>query len=176
MNVRSYHKCNEMLSYLFNVKFKYSVFYFRDFIMRITRKINNLIPNMSGILDEHHKRQDTFYNNYRKVIDLLDKVIEKARFSGADIHKLREIHENLKAVVNDKNPGEVLRKVGRIYRVFTNITVRKLCQVIKEWVSIFWVHGEWIGARNKQIVWTSKRFSGDLFVSRYDLFPMSPEK
>ena len=40
----------------------------------------------------------------------------------------------------------------------------------------FWVHGEWIGARDKQIVWTVKRFSGDLFVPCSDSFPMNPEK
>ena len=47
---------------------------------------------------------------------------------------------------------------------------------IKEWVSFFWVHGEWIVARDKQIAWTTKRFSADLFVPRYDSFPMNPEK
>ena len=40
----------------------------------------------------------------------------------------------------------------------------------------FWVHGVWIVARDKQIAWTAKRFSGDLFVPRYDLYPMNPEK
>ena len=40
----------------------------------------------------------------------------------------------------------------------------------------FWVHGEWIVARDKQIAWTAKRFSADVFVPRYDSFPMNPEK
>ena len=40
----------------------------------------------------------------------------------------------------------------------------------------FWVHGEWIVARDKQIAWTAKRFSVDLFVPRYDSFPMNSEK
>ena len=47
---------------------------------------------------------------------------------------------------------------------------------IKEWVSFFWVHWELIVARDKQIAWTAKRFSGDLFVPLYDSFPMNPEK
>ena len=42
--------------------------------------------------------------------------------------------------------------------------------------TLFWVHGEWIGARDKQITWTAKWFSGDLFVPRSDSFPMNPEK
>ena len=40
----------------------------------------------------------------------------------------------------------------------------------------FWVHGEWIVARNKQIVREPLRGSRDLFVPRYDSFPMNPEK
>ena len=40
-----------------------------------------------------------------------------------------------------------------------------------------WVHGEWIRAWDKQIVWTAKRFSGNLlFVPPSDSFPMNPEK
>ena len=48
--------------------------------------------------------------------------------------------------------------------------------LFKEWVSFFWVHGEWIGARDKQIAWTEKWFSDDLFVPHSDSFPMNPEK
>ena len=46
----------------------------------------------------------------------------------------------------------------------------------KEWVSYFL--GSWgmIWAQDKQIVWTAKRFSNDLFVPRSDSFPMNPEK
>ena len=63
-----------------------------------------------------------------------------------------------------------------------------LC-IFKEWVSFFWVHGVWIVARNKQITReplrsaeqtnhprTASRFSGDLFVPRYDSYPMNQEK
>ena len=40
----------------------------------------------------------------------------------------------------------------------------------------FLVHGEWIVARDKQIAWTAKRFSDDLFVPRYDSFPHEHRK
>ena len=43
-------------------------------------------------------------------------------------------------------------------------------------VFFFWVHGEWIVARDKQIAWTAKRFSADLFVPRYDSSPHEPRK
>ena len=37
-------------------------------------------------------------------------------------------------------------------------------------------HGKWIAVRNKQIAWTAKRFSCDLFVPHCDSFPMNREK
>ena len=43
-------------------------------------------------------------------------------------------------------------------------------------IVFFGVHREWILARDKQIAWTATRFSGDLFVPRYDSFPMNQEK
>ena len=67
--------------------------------------------------------------------------------------------------VNDLAAGE---RLGR------KLTCSHL---IKEWVGFFsGFMGEWIGARDKQIAWTAKRFSDDLFVPRYDSFPMNPEK
>ena len=39
----------------------------------------------------------------------------------------------------------------------------------------FFVHGEWIRALNKQIALTAKRFSSDLFVPRWDSFPLNQE-
>ena len=43
-------------------------------------------------------------------------------------------------------------------------------------VFFFWVHGVWIVARNKQITREPLRGSRDLFVPRYDSYPMNPEK
>ena len=40
----------------------------------------------------------------------------------------------------------------------------------------FSVHGKWIAVRNKQIAWTAKRFSCDLFVPHCDSFHMNREK
>ena len=44
----------------------------------------------------------------------------------------------------------------------------------KEWVSQFM--GEWLGVWNKQIMWTMKRFLGNLFVAHSESFPINPEK
>ena len=43
-------------------------------------------------------------------------------------------------------------------------------------VLFFWVHGEWIVVQNKQNAREPLRGSRDLFVPRYNSFPMNPEK
>ena len=60
-------------------------------------------------------------------------------------------------------------------RILERILGWKHCKH-KEWVSFFCVHGEWIVARNKQIGRKPLRGSRDLFVPRYDSFPMNSEK
>ena len=57
--------------------------------------------------------------------------------------------------------------------IYAPSTLKKL---FKERVSFFLVYGEWIGARVKQIAWTAKWFSGNLFVLPSDSFPMNQEK
>ena len=47
---------------------------------------------------------------------------------------------------------------------------QRFCHLRNECL-FFWVHGEWIVARDKPIACL-----GDLFVLRYDSFPMNPEK
>ena len=60
-------------------------------------------------------------------------------------------------------------------RILEKVLGWKHCKY-KGWVSFFWVHGEWIVARNKQIGREPLRGSHDLFVPRYNSFPMNPEK
>ena len=43
------------------------------------------------------------------------------------------------------------------------------------WASFFWVHGEWIWARDKQIGWTAKGILGELFVVLW-FFTHEPRK
>ena len=48
--------------------------------------------------------------------------------------------------------------------------------VLRNECLFFWVLGVWIVARDKQIAWTAKRFSCDLFVPRYDSYPWTQKK
>ena len=53
-------------------------------------------------------------------------------------------------------------------RILERVLVGNIVNIRKECL-FFWVHGVWIVARNKQI-------TRDLFVPRYDSYPMNPEK
>ena len=84
------------------------------------------------------------------------------------------------AVINTSN--EV--KCPLLWEFWINNFSRKILErvhvgnIVNIWYEclFFWVHGVWIVARDKQIAWTAKRFSCDLFVPRYDSYPMNPEK
>ena len=60
-------------------------------------------------------------------------------------------------------------------RILERVFVGRIVNIRNECL-FFWVHGKWIVARNKQIVREPLRGSRDLFVPRYDSFPMNPEK
>ena len=60
-------------------------------------------------------------------------------------------------------------------RILGRVLVGNIVNIRNECL-YFLVHGEWIGARNKQIVQEPLRGSRDLFVPRSDSFPMNPEK
>ena len=61
------------------------------------------------------------------------------------------------------------------WRILERVFVGSIVNIRNECL-FFWVHGEWIVARNKQIAREPLRGSRDLFVPRYDSFPMNPEK
>ena len=94
--------------------------------------------------------------------------------------KSSAVRPNHRAVINTSN--EVKSPLLGEFWIY-NFSLRSLERVLgwkhckyKEWASFFWVHGEWIVARNKQIGREPLRGSRDLFVPRYDSFPMNPEK
>ena len=60
-------------------------------------------------------------------------------------------------------------------RILGRVLVGNIVNIRNECL-IFWVHGEWIVARNKQIVREPLRNLRDLFVPRSDSFPVNQEK
>ena len=67
-----------------------------------------------------------------------------------------------------------------VYMSIYTCSLRTLCfealLYLRNECLFFSVHGIWIAVRNKQIAWTAKRFSCDLFVPHCDSYPMNREK
>ena len=94
--------------------------------------------------------------------------------------KVRQLGRITHAVINTSNEVKCrLLWEFLIYnfsrRILERVFVGSIVNIRNECLFV-WVHGEWIVARNKQIVREPLRGSRDLFVPRYDSFPMNPEK
>ena len=94
--------------------------------------------------------------------------------------KVRQLGRFTRAVINTSNEVKCpLLWEFWIYnfsrRILVRVFVGSIVNIRNECLFV-WVHGEWIVARNKQIVREPLRGSHDLFVPRYDSFPMNPEK
>ena len=101
--------------------------------------------------------------------------------------------------IPDKQSPQIVRQWGRITCAVINTSNEVKCPLLWEfWIYnfsrrilervidgrivnirneclYFWVHGEWIVARNKQITREPLRGSRDLFVPRYDSLPHEPQ-
>ena len=77
-----------------------------------------------------------------------------------------------------RSSARFLREIWISYfarRILEGVFVGGIVNIRNECL-FFSVHGKWIAVRNKQIAWTAKRFSCDLFVPHCDSFPMNREK
>ena len=94
--------------------------------------------------------------------------------------KVRQLDRITCGVIDTSNEVKcpLLWEIG-IYNFYGRILERDFIESIvniRNECIFFLVDGEWIVARNKQIERDSLRGSRDLFVPRYDSFPMNPEK
>ena len=102
--------------------------------------------------------------------------------------------------IPDEQSQQKVRRLGRITCAVINTSNEVKCPLLWEfWINnfsrrtlervlvgnivnirneclFFWVHWVWIVARNKQITREPLRGSRELFVPRYDSYPMNPEK
>ena len=94
--------------------------------------------------------------------------------------KVRQLGRITRTVINTSNEVKYsLLWEFLIYnfsrRILERVFVGSIVNIRNECLFV-WIHGEWIVARNKQIVREPLRGSRDLFVPRYDSFPMNPDK
>ena len=106
----------------------------RDYIFRLTSHINNTIPEMKRLLEEHSKRQSMFYETYASFLGYLEVLLPLLRETQDMVVIVRERYEKIQRVVSDNNPREVLRKVNKetaaLYLGHWAARVLKLCNSI----------------------------------------------
>lgn len=127
---RNNHNCSSKPStYLLFFNLNFINVFSRDYILRITRKINNCIPDMCKMLQEHKSRQNVFYNCYDSQLRMCVILRKPNPTSTTDAEFLR-LFDRLHEVVEDKNPWTVLNKVKNRYDLcmifFKGYTVSEL--------------------------------------------------
>ena len=94
--------------------------------------------------------------------------------------KVRQLGRITCAVINTSNEVQCLLLWEFLIYNFSRRSLERVfvgsIENIRNECLFFWVHGEWIVARNKQIAREPLRVSRYLFVPRHDLFSVNPEK
>ncbi|XP_078339559.1 serine/threonine-protein kinase TBK1-like isoform X1 [Crassostrea virginica] len=107
----------------------------RDYIFRLTSHINNTIPEMKRLLEEHSKRQSMFYETYASFLGYLEVLLPLLRETQDMVVIVRERYEKIQRVVSDNNPREVLRKAetrSEECKVYMEVLMNKIHEQEKE--------------------------------------------
>ncbi|KAJ8302294.1 hypothetical protein KUTeg_021281 [Tegillarca granosa] len=95
-------KCQELM--------KQSETLLRDFLVGITNRIDNCIPDMCKLLGETKKRQDTFYTSYTQIFSILD-ILTRIPFQSIELRELcNEACMKQKKILQDKSPLDTMVK------------------------------------------------------------------
>ncbi|XP_061195417.1 serine/threonine-protein kinase TBK1-like [Saccostrea echinata] len=111
--------------------------FLRDFILRITRKINNCIPDMCKVLMEHKSRQELFYSCFESMW-MNGNVIHKAVKTTAK-SQLKHLLDKLQDVYNDRNPWTVLNKAesrSQECKVYMEVLMQKIKEQEDEAIAV----------------------------------------
>lgn len=110
---RNNHNCSSKPStYLLFFNLIFINVFSRDYILRITRKINNCIPDMCKMLQEHKSRQNVFYDCYDSELRMC-VILRKPNPTSTTEAEFLRLFDRLHEVVEDKNPWTVLNKVKK---------------------------------------------------------------
>ncbi|XP_062584069.1 serine/threonine-protein kinase TBK1-like [Saccostrea cucullata] len=112
--------------------------FLRDFILRITRKINNCIPDMCKVLMEHKSRQDLFYNCYESMWTNYDVILKSVKISDTE-NKLKHLLDQLQSVYSDRNPWTVLNKAesrSQECKVYMEVLMQKIKEQEDEAIAV----------------------------------------
>lgn len=112
--------------------------YLRDYILRITRKINNCIPDMCKMLLEHKSRQNLFYSCYDSQLRMCSMMRKPNPTSTTEADFSRQL-ERLHEVVDDRNPWAVLNKAesrSQECKVYMEVLMQKIKEQEDEAIAV----------------------------------------
>ncbi|XP_062602166.1 serine/threonine-protein kinase TBK1-like [Saccostrea cucullata] len=110
----------------------------RDYIFRLTSHINNAIPDMMRLLEEHSKRQNMYYKTYTSFLDHLDVLLPLLRENHEMSAIIRDKYQKIQNTVSDVNPREVLKKAenrSEECKVYMDVLMNKIYEQEKEAIS-----------------------------------------
>lgn len=96
-----------MLSILINC-----ILFVREYIQRITRRINNCVPEMCKLLEETKKRTESFFQTFGVIHDILYSVSSLASEERTRLIARRYI-EDIALTLRDQSPRETQQKVKK---------------------------------------------------------------
>jgi hypothetical protein len=85
---------------------------YREYIQRITRRINNCVPEMCKLLDETKKRTESFFQTFSVTHDILVSIVSLTPEDRRMIAK--KYVEEMAATLRDQSPRETQNKVNKL--------------------------------------------------------------
>lgn len=137
------HKCSA-ISYLIEVQVKDLIVLqelmqqaercLREYIQRITRRINNCVPEMCKLLEETKKRTESFYQTFGVIHDILYSVSSLAAEERIRLIARRYI-EDIALTLRDQSPRETQQKAENRteeIKVYMSVLVDKVTEQERE--------------------------------------------
>ncbi|KAJ8302292.1 hypothetical protein KUTeg_021279 [Tegillarca granosa] len=110
----------------------------RDYISRITSRIDDSLPDMYRLLGETNKRQATFYSSYEQVLSLY-KILSKINRHSKTIGPIcEEAESKLAKILTDRSAQDVIQKAenrAEEIKVYTSVLIEKLKEQEQEAIS-----------------------------------------
>lgn len=106
----------------------------REYIQRITRRINNCVPDMCLLLDETKKKTESFYQTFSVIRDILVSISTLSADERIHIQFRRYI-EDIEVTLKDQSPRDTQKKAENRteeIKVYMSVLVEKVNEQERE--------------------------------------------